>query len=141
MAVRFETRKDRVREEKAMKAFCSLYGGRYVKLGEWDIDFRYIGEDNKTKAFIEVKGRLRPMAEAFPLPVAARKLIKLADKEMNPMLMWACEDGVIYGRLEDINGITRWGGRKARKEATNDQEVMCYYSEQAGLKMIRYTTT
>ena len=136
--MRFERREDIVREEKAMNAFCSLFGGRYAKLGDWDIDFRYIGEDGKTKAFVEVKGRMRDMKDAFPLPVAARKLIKLADKEMNPILIWACYDGIIYGKLSDIAGETKWGGRKARKGASNDQEVMCYYGKQEGLKSISY---
>ena len=78
------------------------------------------------------------MEDAFPLPVANRKLIKLADKELNPIIIWACEDGIIYGRLDEIEGITRWGGRKARYGAANDQEVMCYYSKQPGLKYIKY---
>ncbi len=138
MAVRFESSKDRERETKAMDAFVATFGGRYAKLGSWDIDFRYIGDDEKTKAFIEVKGRMKDMAHAFPLPVAARKLIKLADKELNPIIIWACFDGIIYGRLSEISGDTRWGGRKSREGAKNDQEVMCYYNHQPGLKFIKY---
>ena len=89
MAVRFEKREDIQREEKAMKAFCSVFGGGYRKLGKWDIDFAYFNDARKTKAYIEVKGRMRDMKDAFPLPVAARKLIKLADKEISPIIIWA----------------------------------------------------
>lgn len=138
MAVRYENNADREREMKAIEAFVSLFGGSYSKLGPWDIDFKYRDEEGKTKAYIEVKGRMKNMADAYPLPVAARKLIKLADKEINPILIWACLDGIIYGRLSDISGDTRWGGRVKRKGAANDQEVMCYYGKQKGLKFIAY---
>tara|TARA_R100000544_G_C2209749_1_gene51245 strand:- start:134 stop:553 length:420 start_codon:yes stop_codon:yes gene_type:complete len=138
MSVRYENNKDREREVKAIEAFTSFFGGSHQKLGPWDIDFRYKGDDGKTKAYIEVKGRMKDMADAYPLPVAARKLIKLADKEINPILIWACFDGIIYGRLSEISGDTRWGGRKQREGAVNDQEVMCYYGRQSGLKFIPY---
>jgi hypothetical protein len=136
--MRYENNADRIREQKAMDAFCSKFGGKGIKLGEWDIDFRYKGDDGLTKAYIEVKGRIRTMDEAWPLPVAARKIIKLSDKTINPIMIWACTDGIIYGRLEDIEGNTRWGGRKVREGSANDQEVMCYYNPQPGLKYIKY---
>jgi hypothetical protein len=138
MAVRFEKREDIQREEKAMAAFCSVFGGDALKLGRWDIDYKYRDDNKKTQAYVEIKGRLRNIEDAFPLPVAARKLIKLADKEINPILIWACYDGIIYGRLDEISGDTKWGGRTARKGAVNDQEVMCYYGKQSGLKTIKY---
>ena len=136
--MRFESNADRAREQKAIEAFCSKFGGGYKKLGQYDIDFKYYDDNFVTKSYIEVKGRKRTMDNAFPLPVANRKLIKLADKELNPIIIWACEDGIIYGRLDEIEGVTRWGGRKARYGAANDQEVMCYYSKQPGLKYIKY---
>lgn len=138
MSVRYENNADREREVKAIEAFTSFFGGSHSKLGPWDIDFIYKDKEGKTQAYIEVKGRMKNMADAFPLPVAARKLIKLADKEINPILIWACFDGIIYGRLSDISGDTRWGGRVQREGAANDQEVMCYYKPQLGLKMITY---
>jgi hypothetical protein len=78
------------------------------------------------------------MRDAYPLPIAARKLVKLIDKRLNPVVIWCCEDGIIYGRPEKLNGTVRNGGRPIREEAVHDDELMVYYEKQRGLKYVRF---
>jgi hypothetical protein len=78
------------------------------------------------------------MNDAYPLPISIRKLSKLADKRLNPIIIWACEDGIIYGRPDKLKGIIQYGGRPNREGALNDNEIMAYYSKQKDLKYIRY---
>ena len=136
--MRFESNKDLQRERKAIEKFVSRFKGTYKKLGDNDVDYRVFDENNKLIAYAEVKGRYRTIANAYPLPVAARKVVKLCDKRLNPVMIWACDDGIIYGKPQEIVGECKWGGRKPREGAANDQEIMVYYDKQKTLRYYRY---
>lgn len=134
----FETEEDRLREQKAISRFISLFEGGYEKLGINDIDYKVFDKNKKLIAYAEVKGRLKNISTAYPLPIAARKLVKLMDKRLNPVLIWACDDGIIYAKLKDIVGTAKVGGRPKREGSSNDVEVMVYYDKQKAFKYVRY---
>jgi hypothetical protein len=134
----FETEEDRLREQKAIYRFVSLFEGNYEKLGPHDVDYKIFDKNKSLIAYAEVKGRLRNIANAYPLPIAARKLVKLMDKRLNPVVIWACDDGIIYGRLKDIIGTAKFGGRPKREGSSNDEELMVYYDKQKAFKYVRY---
>lgn len=135
--MRFENKKDLDREEKAINMFVSLFKGSYNKLGKNDIDFEVLHND-KVISYVEVKGRLRPLRDAFPLPIAVRKLVKLSDKRINPVIIWACEDGIIYSKVKDLEGVIKYSGRKPREGSSNDLELMAYYDNNDNFKIIKY---
>jgi hypothetical protein len=134
----FETEQDLIREKKAIQTFVSMFGGSFQKLDPHDIDYKVFDKNGKLIAYAEVKGRIRTMYNAYPLPVAARKLVKLTDKRLTPVVIWACEDGIIYGKVDKLKGEIRWGGRAPRDKSFNDAELMVYYDKQKELKYIRY---
>ncbi len=136
--MRFENKSDLTREKKAIEKFVGIFGGSYKKLGSNDIDYRVFDSSNNLIAYVEVKGRLRALKDAYPLPVAARKIVKLCDKRLNPVMIWACEDGIIYAKVSEIQGSVRWGGRKPRENSFNDEELMIYYEQQKGFKYVRF---
>ena len=135
----FETEEDLRREKKAIELFVSLFGGSYQKLDPFDIDFKIFDKDKNLIAYAEVKGRVRTMRDAYPLPIAAKKLVKLIDKRLSPVLIWCCEDGIIYGKADKLYGEIKWGGRPPRKDSFSDNELMVYYEKQKELKYIRFT--
>lgn len=134
----FETETDLVREKKAIELFVSIFGGSYKKLDPLDIDYKVFDKDKNLIAYAEVKGRIRTMKTAYPLPIAARKLVKLIDKRIVPVIIWACDDGIIYGRADKLFGQIKWGGRPPRDGSVNDSELMAYYDKQKELKYVRY---
>ena len=136
--MRFETIKDTQRELKAIKTFVRIFQGSFKKLGENDIDYKVFNKEGDLVAYAEVKGRLRPMNKAFPLPVAARKLVKLSDKRLNPIMIWACDDGIVYSSVDKLQGEIRWGGRPPREGAVNDAELMAYFPFTKRFKYIKY---
>lgn len=135
----FETDEDLRREKKAIDLFVSLFGGSYQKLDPFDIDFKIFDKDKKLIGYAEVKGRIRTMRDAYPLPIAAKKLVKLIDKRLSPVLIWSCEDGIIYGKANKLYGEIKWGGRPPRTGSFADNEMMVYYEKQKELKYIRFT--
>jgi len=134
----FETEQDLKREHKAIEAFVNTFGGSFQKLDPHDIDYKVFDKNKNLIAYVEVKGRVRTMHNAYPLPIAARKLVKLADKRLNPVIIWACEDGIIYGKTDKLKGEIKWGGRTLRDNSFNDAELMVYYEKQKTLKYVRF---
>jgi hypothetical protein len=134
----FETEADLIREKKAIELFISIFGGSYKKLDPHDIDFKVFDKENKLIAYAEVKGRIRSMRDAYPLPISARKLVKLIDKRLSPVIIWACDDGIIYGIANKLYGEIKWGGRPPRNGSANDAELMVYYDKQKSLRYVRY---
>ena len=92
--MRFETLKDLQNEYEAISVFCDEYDLSCNKLDENDVDFELL-KDEKIIGFAEVKGRNKTIEEAYPLPIAVRKLVKLMDKKTNPVIIWKCYDGII----------------------------------------------
>jgi hypothetical protein len=125
--MRFETTKDLKREYEAMNFFCQKYNLDFKKLDENDVDFE-LQKDGKKIGYVEIKGRNKTIEEAYPLPIACRKLVKLCDKKLNPVVIWACYDGLIIGKIEQLKGITKIGGRKPREGSSNDIELMTYFN-------------
>jgi len=133
-----ETEQDLIREKKAIETFVKTFGGSYQKLDPYDIDYKIFDENKKVIGYAEVKGRIRTMRDAYPLPISAHKVIKLIDKRLNPLIIWACEDGIIYGRPENLVGQVKQGGRPPREGAAHDIELMFYYDKQKALKYVRF---
>jgi len=134
----FETEIDLIREKKAIELFVSIFDGSYKKLDPQDVDYKVFDKDKNLIAYAEVKGRIRTMKAAYPLPLSARKLVKLIDKRLAPVLIWACEDGIIYGKANKLQGEIKWGGRPPRDGSFSDAEMMVYFDKQKELKYIRY---
>ena len=136
--MRFESEGDISRERRAVEYFVKRFEGSYKKLGPNDIDYKIFDKDKNLIAYAEVKGRYRSISNCYPLPVACRKVVKLCDKRLNPVIIWACDDGIVYGKPYELNGSVKWGGRKPREGAANDQELMIYYDKQKTLRYFRY---
>ena len=134
----FETEQDLIREKKAIEIFVKIFGGSFKKLGQLDIDYKVFDKEAKLIAYAEVKGRLKTMKTAYPLPVALSKLSKLIEKRLNPVLVWACDDGIIYGKVFSLVGEVKLGGRPPREGANTDVEMMVYFDQQKALKYVRY---
>ena len=134
----FETEQDLIREKKAIQTFVNMFGGSFKKLDPQDIDYKVFDKEGNLIAYVEVKGRIKTIYNAYPIPVAARKLVKLVDKRLAPVVIWACEDCIIYGKVDKLKGDIRWGCRATRDNSFNDAELMVYYDKQKELKYIRY---
>jgi len=135
----FETKEDLEREKKAIELFVNMFTGSYKKLDQFDIDYKVFDKDKTLIAYAEVKGLSKIINNAYPLLISARKIVKLADKRLNPIVIWACHDGIIYGKVDKLVGEIKWGGRTPRENSYNDTELMIYYDKQSELKYIKFT--
>lgn len=128
----FETDTDILREKKAIDLFVSIFKGSYKKLDQFDIDYKVSDDRGQLIAYVEVVGRMRSMKTSYPLPITLSKLNKLIDKRLNPVIVWACDDGIIYAEATKIEGVIKWGGLPPR------DEMMVYYDKHKTMKYVRY---
>jgi Na+-transporting NADH:ubiquinone oxidoreductase subunit NqrC len=124
----FDTPEDLRREKKAIELFVSMFSGSYQKLDPQDVDYKVFDKDNKLIAYAEVVSRVRTMVNAYPLPVPAKKLVKLFDKRIPPVIIWSCDDGIIYAKANELRG-----------EIIFDSELIVYYKKSKEFKYIRFT--
>ena len=117
------------REKRAIDLFVSLFNGSYQKLDPNDIDYKVFDQDKNLIAYAEVVSVFRVMRESYPLPIDAKKLIKLADKRLNPVVIWSCEDGIIYCKTNKLDGSIKW----------EDDEFTVYAEKVRAMKYIRFT--
>lgn len=117
-------------EQKAIDAFVKIFGGSYQKLGALDVDYKIFDANNKAIAYVEVNTRVRTIRDAYPLGITLTKLAKLIDKRLNPVIIWSCDDGIIYGMAEKLSG---------QIIAQSQSELMVYYEKQKGLKYVRFS--
>jgi hypothetical protein len=129
----FETEEDLKRELKAMNHFASLFNFQFKKLPQFEIDFEVLKND-KLIAYAEIKGRSRNIQDGDYFIVAIRKIAKMIKKKNEQLIIWACPDGIVFGKLFEITGGIEFGGRKQEREnATNDKELMAHYHRQEKL--------
>jgi len=124
----FDTPEDLRREKKAIELFVNMFSGSYQKLDPQDVDYKVFDKDNKLIAYVEVVSRMKNMSVSYPLPIHAKKLVKLFDKRIAPVIIWSCDDGIIYGKANELSG-----------EIIVDTELVVFYDKQKEFKYIRYT--
>ena len=118
-------------EAEAIELFTKMFNGSYSKLSPTDVDYKVFDEKGTLIAYVNVVKRVKSIHNAYPLPVKAKGVTKLLDKRLNPTIIWACEDGIIYGKLEKIRGVMFY--------SPNDFELMCYYDKQSAFRYVRYS--
>lgn len=128
MPMQYQSEEQR-REKRAIDLFVSLFDGSYQKLDPNDIDYKVFDKDKNLIAYAEVVSVFRVMRESYPAPISAKKLLKLTDKRLNPVIIWSCEDGIIYCKVNKLDGIIKW----------EEDEFTVYAEKNRSMKYIRYT--
>lgn len=130
----FETEQDLKRQHSAITTFVNTFGGSFKKLDPNDVDYKVFDKEGNLIAYVEIRTRIRTIHNAYPLPIPARKVLKLSDKRLNPVIIWACEDGIIYSRIEKLKGEIKWGGNVP----FDIPELIIFYEKQKSLKYVRF---
>jgi hypothetical protein len=128
MMLNLESEEELRREKKAIELFVSLFNGSFQKLDPNDIDYKIFDKDKKLIAYAEVRSRFKSIYDAYPLPISAKKMVKLMDKRLNPVVIWSCDDGIIYSKISHLTGTVQF---------ESDDFVM-YFDKQKSMKYVRF---
>ena len=128
--MKYETAKDRERQQKACNLFCHAFDLVSIDRGEFaSVDYDLRNKQGNLVGALEVKGcPNKKIDDILTVQVAIRKLVDLQNhqKKINKpvAICWAFEDGIVYERIENLDGFFRLGGRKPRAGSYNDIEIM-----------------
>lgn len=100
---------DLSKKKKAIEEFTRFFGGSYELLSPSDVYCRVFDADKKPLAYIDIIIENKQMTDAYPLTVPVRKILKLADKRLNPTMIWMFVDGIIYCKIKKISGEIVFG--------------------------------
>jgi hypothetical protein len=128
MMLNLESEEEIRREKKAIELFVSLFNGSFQKLDPNDIDYKIFDKDKKLIAYAEVRSRFKSIYDAYPLPISAKKMVRLMDKRLNPVVIWSCDDGIIYSKISHLTGTVQF---------ESDDFVM-YFDKQKSMKYVRF---
>jgi len=128
MMLNLESEEELRREKKAIELFVSLFNGSFQKLDPNDVDYKIFDKDKKLIAYAEVRSRFKSIYDAYPLPISAKKMVRLMDKRLNPVVIWSCDDGIIYSKISHLTGTVQF---------ESDDFVM-YFDKQKNMKYVRF---
>jgi len=123
----FNDSQDAKLQKNAIQCFVNLFKGSFVRLAPPDVDYKIFDKDKKLIAYADVIVEDRSMRDAYPLKINARKLIKLSDKRLSPVIIWYFNDGIIYGKVQKISGQIEWV----------NEELTASYSNKSDFKYVR----
>jgi hypothetical protein len=119
------------REQKAITTFVNTFGGSFKKLDPQDVDYKVFDKQGNIIAYAEVNSIIKTMRNAYPLSAPAKKIVKLIDKRLPPVVIWYCEDGIIYGKANKLRGEIIY-------DNSSSLELIIYYERQKEFKYIRF---
>jgi hypothetical protein len=119
------------REQKAMTTFVNTFGGSFKKLDPQDVDYKIFDKQGNLIAYAEVKSVVKMMRNAYPLSAPVKKIVKLIDKRLPPVVIWYCEDGIIYGKANKLRGEVIY-------DNSSSLELIIYYERQKEFKYVRF---
>jgi len=119
------------REQKAITTFVNTFGGSFKKLDPQDVDYKIFDKHGNLIAYAEVNSIIKTMRNAYPLSAPAKKIVKLIDKRLPPVVIWYCEDGIIYGKANKLRGEVIY-------DNSSLLELIVYYERQKEFKYIRF---
>ena len=118
------------REKKAITTFVNTFRGSFKKLDPLDVDYKIFDKNKNLIAYVEVKDILNTMYSSYPLSIDAKKIVKLVDKRLCGVVIWNCDDGIIYGKVNNIKGEIMF--------SHDNSELIIFYNKQKQLKYIRF---
>lgn len=112
---------------KAVERFCAVTGLQYTNLAPSDVSIK-ITDKNTPIGYADIVPCHKLIHEAYPLHIPSKRVVMLADKLLNPVIIWACKDGVVYAPVMNLRGKTM---------CVNKQSTM-FFHKQRCMRFIYY---
>ena len=136
--MKFESQEDLIKKTKAVRTFVDLFGGSFVALGFSDTDYKVFDKNKKLICYVEICLVNESYDPSKKLSVAANRLVKLASKRLNPVVVWAFNDGIVYSKVIKITGEIKWADRNPEFSSYDTRELMVFFEQQKNFKYEGY---
>lgn len=121
------------KETAAINLFVGKFKGSHSKVTHSGAEYKIFDQSGKHIAYAIVANGDLTIQSSYPLSVPAKAIVKLVDKRMPCVCIWACSDGIVYGHLDKISGIIKWG-----ELSPHFSELISYFEKQPSLKYVKF---
>lgn len=125
------------RRRVAIETYCDSMGYGFTVNVNDGVNYKITDGDNMTVGYAIVKARYKSVARANPVFVSARSLFKLIETKLEPVIIWSCNDGILYGDPRKLAGDIVYGDFSHDEELANESMVVFYRNTRA-LKRVMY---
>tara|TARA_R110002020_G_scaffold350913_4_gene564261 strand:- start:256 stop:681 length:426 start_codon:yes stop_codon:yes gene_type:complete len=126
--VKFENKKNKLREKEALQSFCKHFKLTFDKHPEYAHIDAVLYSKGIMTGFAEVKGVHKNIEDSNDVIVSMRKIVRgqmLQVQSKKPVaIIWAFNNALVYERINNLKGIFYYGGRAVREGSTFDQEML-----------------
>jgi hypothetical protein len=126
------------KKKKAARTFVNMFGGSFVALSISDTDFKIFDSKKKLIAYAEVIIIDDFYDISSNLIVKIQSLLRLSNKRLNPVVIWAFNDGIVYSKVTKIEGLIKWGSPKGKPSLPSTMELIADYKQNKNFKYERY---
>jgi len=106
--------KDDYIKKKASGAFVNVFGGSTELLSKSDIYCRVLDRNKTPIAYLDIIVVRKLMSGSNPLIAPKKTIQKLIDKRLNPVILWAFLDGIVYCKVKNISGEVLFGSTDSK---------------------------
>ncbi len=116
------------REGVAVQTIATIFGVIPQRITFDDTDYRLTDKQLVVHGYLEVVPVFKRIYDAYPLPISVKKLSRLFEKRLNPIILWSLDDGIIYAPATTIRG----------EILVHQKELMAYFDKTKEFKYIKY---
>lgn len=124
------------KESKAIDTFVKVFKGSHARVNQSSLQYKILDSDKTPIAYAHVAVCNKVISNAYPLMITANDISSVVSKRLNPIIIWACDDGIIYGKIKEIYGEIKWG--RVLPHLLHS-ELICFYEKQKYFKYIKYS--
>lgn len=126
------------KKKKAARTFVNMFGGSFVGLSISDTDFKIFDSKKKLIAYAEVVTVNDVYDSSTDLIIKIQSLLRLSNKRLNPVVIWAFNDGIVYSKVTKIEGLIKWGSPNGKPSLPSTMELIANYKQNKNFKYERY---
>tara|TARA_R110000823_G_scaffold177249_3_gene309842 strand:- start:266 stop:661 length:396 start_codon:yes stop_codon:yes gene_type:complete len=126
------------KKKKAARTFVNMFGGSFVALSISDTDFKIFDSKKKLISYAEVVTVNDVYDSSTDLIIKIQRLLRLSNKRLNPVIIWAFNDGIVYSKVTKLEGLIKWGSPNGKPSLPSTMELIAYYKQNKNFKHERY---
>jgi hypothetical protein len=127
--MKIESEDDLLKKTKAIQTFVDVFGGSFFSLSFNDTDYKVLDKEKNLICYAEIVIVRSDYSPSEELKVTANRLVKLSNKRLSPVLIWAFYDGIVYTKVIRLNGIISWGDRDSTQNSYDNQELVVSFKQ------------
>lgn len=124
-------------KQKAIQVFVSKFKGSFEKLSSNDVDYKVYDSNGDLISYADIIVCEEYFQDSTEISLSMKKLIKLSDKRLNPVMIWAFKNCIAYCKTKFIVGHAVWIKKIDIPEIYSPEELYLILDNKQKIKIIK----